>query len=72
MSVSSTVEHYISVQIEDAGQQYRSYKYLDNICRGCKNEEEVLSHVVNCGFTEKIDIAIIESINGMDEQVKLN
>lgn len=55
MSVSSAVEHYISLQIEDAGQQYRPYKYLENICRGCKKEEKVLlSHVVNYGFTKKI------------------
>lgn len=51
--------------------QYRSYKYSDNICRGCKQYDEVLTHIVNCGYSEAIDISIVDNMDNITKPVKL-
>ena len=50
--------------------EYRSYKYKDKICRGCNQEEELLSHIINCGFSEHFDSSVIENLGVIDETVK--
>lgn len=34
---------------------HRSYKYKDLTCRRCKDADETLHHVMNCGYSEVLD-----------------
>ena len=39
-----------------------TYKYEDRTCRGCKEEEEKLEHIVNCGvpFLTVLDVGKLD------------
>ena len=40
---------------------FRQYMYRDMVCRMCKNADETLEHIVNCGCEEKIDVSVLYS-----------
>ena len=46
---------------------HRPFKFTNKICRGCFEEEETLSHILNCGeLEENIRPIDISSLNEMD------
>ena len=51
--------------------EYRSYKYNDKICRVCNQDEESLSHVVNCGYSEHLDTSVIDNLGEIGENLKV-
>ena len=50
---------------------HRSYKYDDRVCRGCKIMEEDLNHVVNCGYSQNIDVSIVDNVDDNNDLTKL-
>ena len=48
---------------------HQQYKFENNVCRQCKEEEETMEHIVNCGYADKIDSSVIFEV---DEKISYN
>ena len=49
-----------------------THKYKDSVCRGCRIEDEELSHIVNCGQEAKVDMMDITNLDDLDYQALVN
>ena len=45
---------------------HQHYKYDNNLCRRCEEEEETIEHIINCGYADKIDSSVVFK---MDEEI---
>ena len=50
---------------------HRQYKYLDTICRRCRNNDESIDHVSNCQNQIYIDTSLIDHLGIVSYEVKL-
>ena len=39
--------------------EHRRYMFRDHLCRLCKNQDETLNHIVNCGAEKEVDVNIL-------------
>ena len=53
--------------------EHRQYKFSDMKCRKCKEEDETFTHIVNCGYDDKVDTSIINETSHFtyDTKIKL-
>ena len=49
-----------------------SYKYNDLLCRGCKEADEDVEHIINCGMDVQADLFDVTQIYELSDQLKVN
>ena len=46
---------------------HRPFMFSNKICRWCNMEEENVSHILNCGWTESMEIVDVDTVGTVDK-----